>query len=235
MADSTSSGPIITYCVEYAETQLSVCKSCNRVIPAKSLRVGELFRKNKKEKKKQAKYSWWHFKCWTVPKILTVLPIEQFRGYPALGKKDQERVERVIKHGEGASWKSVNEKVVKEGEEEEEEEEKPKKKQKISKEADEDVDLTDILTGVQANNKSADSKAKKTKNAEKAGKTEKAVKGTKTEKPATKKKAKAEAPKVEEEPKQVLLPKEDQLELENIANEIQASFKADQKAKRSRA
>ncbi|KAI9016558.1 hypothetical protein CLU79DRAFT_837611 [Phycomyces nitens] len=230
MADSTSSGPIITYCVEYAETQLSVCKACNRVIPAKSLRVGELFRKNKKEKKKQAKYSWWHFKCWTVPKMLTVLPIEQFRGFPALAKKDQERVERVIKHGEGASWKSVNVKVVKEGEEEEVEEEKPKKKQKISKEADEDVDLTDILTGVQA--KKPETKTKKAKDAVNGEKTKGEKK--KTEK-ATKKQAKVEAPKVEEEPKPVLLPKEDQLELESIANEIQASFKADQKAKRSRA
>ncbi|KAI7872793.1 hypothetical protein BDF14DRAFT_1872947 [Spinellus fusiger] len=226
MSDSNPSGSIITYCVEYAETQLSVCKTCSKVIPAKSVRVGEISRKNKKEKKKQARHTWWHFRCWEVPHILTVIPIEQFRGYLALNEKDKARVLRIIKHGEGASLKSVNAKLMNEKREREmeegEEEEKPKK-QKISKEADEEVDITDVLTGVQPKQKK-----------QKESKATKKDAPPQQQKPKAEKTAKKTAKKIPD-PKQVLLPKEDQLALESLASEIQASLKADKLAKKSKA
>jgi len=55
--------PIITYCVEYAQSQTSKCATCNRIIPNKSLRCGEIFRRSKKEKKQLSKTTWYHFKC----------------------------------------------------------------------------------------------------------------------------------------------------------------------------
>lgn len=55
--------PIITYCIEYAESQNSKCAGCNRTIPNKSLRCGEISRKSKKEKKQLSKTTWYHFKC----------------------------------------------------------------------------------------------------------------------------------------------------------------------------
>lgn len=101
--------PIITYCVEYAQSQTSKCATCNRTIPNKSLRCGEIFRRSKKEKKQLSKTTWYHFKCFPgkpltpwqsfsykkqltdhplpVPELLTKLPIEQFRGYPAVEEK----------------------------------------------------------------------------------------------------------------------------------------------------
>lgn len=57
---------VITYCVEYAESQKSVCLKCNKVIPNKSLRVGRMERTSEKEKKKFAKFRWYHFKCFEV-------------------------------------------------------------------------------------------------------------------------------------------------------------------------
>lgn len=62
----TSAMVVITYCVEYAESQKSVCLKCNKVIPNKSLRVGRMERTSEKEKKKFAKFRWYHFKCFEV-------------------------------------------------------------------------------------------------------------------------------------------------------------------------
>jgi hypothetical protein len=54
---------ITTYCVEYAASQMSKCEDCKKMIPHKSLRVAEIYRKSKKVKKNQAKHTWYHFKC----------------------------------------------------------------------------------------------------------------------------------------------------------------------------
>lgn len=56
-------GSITTYCIEHAKTQQSKCAACERVIPHKSLRVAEIFRKSKKVKKDLARHTWYHFKC----------------------------------------------------------------------------------------------------------------------------------------------------------------------------
>lgn len=67
MADQSTTkgdGSITTHCIEHAKTQKSKCASCDKIIPHKSLRVGEIYRKNKKVKKDLAKHTWYHFKCW---------------------------------------------------------------------------------------------------------------------------------------------------------------------------
>jgi hypothetical protein len=63
-ATAKGDGSITTYCIEHAKTQKSKCIACDKVIPHKSLRVGEIYRKNKKVKKNLAKHTWYHFKCW---------------------------------------------------------------------------------------------------------------------------------------------------------------------------
>lgn len=57
---------VISYCIEYAQSQKSVCLKCNKVIPNKSLRVARMERTSEKEKKKFAKFRWYHFKCFEV-------------------------------------------------------------------------------------------------------------------------------------------------------------------------
>ncbi|OZJ01432.1 hypothetical protein BZG36_05608, partial [Bifiguratus adelaidae] len=99
-----TSGQIITYCVEYTPSQMEKCKGCGRTIPNKSVRFGRITRKSKKEKKKHSASEWWHFKCWQVPELVTLISIEQFRGYPSLNELDQERVQQLISMGVGAKW-----------------------------------------------------------------------------------------------------------------------------------
>ncbi|KAJ8662462.1 hypothetical protein O0I10_002157 [Lichtheimia ornata] len=200
---------ITTYSVEYREKPGAKCASCSKSILAKSLAASEIFRKSKTEKKKFAKHTWYHFKCWTVPDMVTKLPIEQLRGYPSLVEKDQRLVQQLIERGAGAKWEDSKEKE--EDEEEPVDTEKPakKKEKKRSKAA----DLTFGLTGVQvAPVKNV------TKLASNAGKKRKAE---------SIEKKKNEAPK--EEPS---LGKKDQLELESIAKEIQDALKKSKKAKK---
>ncbi|KAG0259869.1 hypothetical protein BG011_002320 [Mortierella polycephala] len=111
---------VITYCVEYAQSQKSVCLKCNKVIPNKSLRVGRMERKSEKEKKKFAKYGWYHFKCFEVPEVMTKIPVHLIRGQVDLLDKDKLRLERVIKLGVGASWSQIVEQHKKKVKEEEE-------------------------------------------------------------------------------------------------------------------
>ncbi|KAG0040338.1 hypothetical protein BGZ82_003643 [Podila clonocystis] len=98
---------VISYCIEYAESQKSVCLKCNKVIPNKSLRVARMERTSEKEKKKFAKFRWYHFKCFEVPEILTKIPIHLIRGQVNLLDKDKLRLERVIKLGTGGSWGQI--------------------------------------------------------------------------------------------------------------------------------
>ncbi|KAF9187890.1 hypothetical protein BGZ51_000985 [Haplosporangium sp. Z 767] len=111
---------VITYCVEYAQSQKSVCLKCNKVIPNKSLRVGRMERQSEKEKKKFAKYGWYHFKCFEVPEVMTKIPVHLIRGQVDLLDKDKLRLERVIKLGVGASWSQIVEQHKKKVKEEEE-------------------------------------------------------------------------------------------------------------------
>ncbi|GAA5811207.1 hypothetical protein MFLAVUS_004638 [Mucor flavus] len=221
-------GSITSYCIEHAATQKSKCAACERVIPHKSLRVAEVYRRTKKVKKDKARHTWFHFKCWKVPDYLTRVPIEQFRGYLALNDKDKSRVQRVIKSGAGSSWGQLMEKQkpVKTEEELEADKEVQAKKDQKKKEDDEsmDMDMTEVLTGTQT--KSSKKKAKKEiedKKAEKAGKAEKVT--TEALKPKTDKKAKVTKKAVKEvvaKVKEIKLPKEDLLELENFAKEFSA-------------
>ncbi|KAF8976876.1 hypothetical protein BGZ46_007881 [Entomortierella lignicola] len=111
---------VITYCVEYAESQKSVCLKCNKIIPNKSLRVGRMERQSEKEKKKFAKFRWYHFKCFEIPEILTKIPIHLIRGQVNLLDKDKLRLERVIKLGVGGSWSQIVDQHKKKVKEEEE-------------------------------------------------------------------------------------------------------------------
>ncbi|KAF9388025.1 hypothetical protein CPC16_006728 [Podila verticillata] len=98
---------VISYCIEYAQSQKSVCLKCNKVIPNKSLRVARMERTSEKEKKKFAKFRWYHFKCFEVPEILTKIPIHLIRGQVNLLDKDKLRLEKVIKLGAGGSWGQI--------------------------------------------------------------------------------------------------------------------------------
>ncbi|KAG0317710.1 hypothetical protein BGZ97_004974 [Linnemannia gamsii] len=111
---------VITYCVEYAESQKSVCLKCNKVIPNKSLRVGRMERTSEKEKKKFAKFRWYHFKCFEVPEIMTKIPVHLIRGQVNLLDKDKLRLEKVIKLGVGSSWSQIVDQHKKKAKEEEE-------------------------------------------------------------------------------------------------------------------
>ncbi|KAF9573869.1 hypothetical protein EC968_007826 [Mortierella alpina] len=111
---------VITYCVEYAQSQKSTCLKCNKVIPNKSLRVGRMERQSEKEKKKFAKFRWYHFKCFEVPEIMTKIPVHLIRGQVDLLDKDKLRLERVIKLGVGASWGQIVDQHKKKVKEEEE-------------------------------------------------------------------------------------------------------------------
>ncbi|KAF9926187.1 hypothetical protein FBU30_004188 [Linnemannia zychae] len=84
---------VITYCVEYAQSQKSVCLKCNKIIPNKSLRV---------------------------PEIMTKIPVHFIRGQANLLDKDKLRLERVIKLGVGASWSQIVDQHKKKVKEEEE-------------------------------------------------------------------------------------------------------------------
>ncbi|KAG0340530.1 hypothetical protein BG004_006366 [Podila humilis] len=109
---------VISYCIEYAQSQKSVCLKCNKVIPNKSLRVARMERTSEKEKKKFAKFRWYHFKCFEVPEILTKIPVHLIRGQKDLLDKDKLRLERVIKLGTGGSWGQIVEQHQKKAKEE---------------------------------------------------------------------------------------------------------------------
>ncbi|KAG0376538.1 MAG: hypothetical protein J3R72DRAFT_478313 [Linnemannia gamsii] len=111
---------VISYCVEYAESQKSVCLKCNKVIPNKSLRVGRMERTSEKEKKKFAKFRWYHFKCFEVPEIMTKIPVHLIRGQVNLLDKDKLRLEKVIKLGVGSSWSQIVDQHKKKAQEDEE-------------------------------------------------------------------------------------------------------------------
>ncbi|KAG0237420.1 hypothetical protein BGW42_000996 [Actinomortierella wolfii] len=98
---------VITYCIEYAQSQNSKCQKCSKIIPNKSLRCGRMERENEKQKKKYAKFFWYHFKCFEVPEIWTQVPINLIRGQPDLLDKDKLRLERIIKLGPGGSWQQI--------------------------------------------------------------------------------------------------------------------------------
>ncbi|RUS19797.1 hypothetical protein BC937DRAFT_86900 [Endogone sp. FLAS-F59071] len=101
---------ITTYCVELAQSQTSRCGTCKKIIPNRSLRCGKVERKDKKEKKDQAKYTWYHFRCFQVPELLTRIPIEQFRGYPKLSEKDKQRVQKLLSLGLGGTLPPITSK-----------------------------------------------------------------------------------------------------------------------------
>ncbi|KAF9554677.1 hypothetical protein BGW38_009298 [Lunasporangiospora selenospora] len=98
---------VITYCIEYAQSQKSTCQKCEKIIPNKSLRMGRMERQNEKEKKKFAKHTWYHFKCFEMPDVLTKIPAHLIRGQVDLLDKDKVRLEKVIKLGEGGSWSQI--------------------------------------------------------------------------------------------------------------------------------
>ncbi|KAF9168794.1 hypothetical protein DFQ27_005613 [Actinomortierella ambigua] len=98
---------VITYCIEYAQSQNSKCQKCTKIIPNKSLRCGRMERDNEKQKKKFARYFWYHFKCFEVPEIWTQVPVALIRGQPELLDKDKVRLERIIKLGAGGSWEQI--------------------------------------------------------------------------------------------------------------------------------
>ncbi|KAI8969186.1 hypothetical protein BDF20DRAFT_916565 [Mycotypha africana] len=208
MTDQPSERPIISYCIEHAKTQQSKCNACNKVIPHKSLRVAEIYRRSKKVKKDDAKHTWFHFKCFKVPELLKRVPIEQFRGYPALNEKDKVRVQRLITEGSvGSTWtdlmnKSKPEKTEQELEVEKKKQENKEKKEKEAKDT-EDMDMTESLTGMQV--KKEEMKKNKDKKSLSA-KDKKSKKVTKPEKPK----------------KEVVLPKEDLQELAKFAKEFKA-------------
>ncbi|CEG63180.1 hypothetical protein RMATCC62417_00367 [Rhizopus microsporus] len=218
MTEQKSEG-IYTYCIEYAKTTQSRCAACKKGIPVKSLRAAEIFRKSPKEKKNLARHTWYHFKCFKVPTLLTQIPIEQFRGYPTLKEKDKARVQKLIKHGKGATWAAI---VEKEKAEEGEEEAVTKKKETI----DENIDITEKLTGIQE--KTEKNKTEKNKTEEKKTEKKKVEKNGKKlkakteEKNKVNKKKKPATTEVAHKPKKVVLPTEDQIELETIAKEFQA-------------
>ncbi|KAG1226606.1 hypothetical protein G6F68_006464 [Rhizopus microsporus] len=219
MTEQKSEG-IYTYCIEYAKTTQSRCAACKKGISIKSLRAAEIFRKSPKEKKNLAKHTWYHFKCFKVPTLLTQIPIEQFRGYPSLKEKDKARVQKLIKHGKGATWTAI---VEKEKAEEGEEEAVTKKKETI----DENIDITEKLTGIQEKtekNKTEKNKTEKNKTEKKKveKKSDKKLKAKTEEKNKVNKKKKPATTEVVHKPKKVVLPTEDQIELESIAKEFQA-------------
>ncbi|KAF9436142.1 hypothetical protein BGZ76_004737 [Entomortierella beljakovae] len=109
---------VITYCVEYAESQKSTCLKCNKIIPNRSLRFGKMQRTSEKEKKKFAKHTWYHFKCFEMPEVLTKIPIHLIRGQVNLLDKDKVRLEKVIKLGPGGSWNQIVEQHKKKAKEE---------------------------------------------------------------------------------------------------------------------
>ncbi|KAL9542346.1 hypothetical protein MBANPS3_008658 [Mucor bainieri] len=228
-------GSITTYCIEHAKTQQSKCAACEKTIPHKSLRVAEIYRKSKKVKKDLAKHTWYHFKCFKVPELLVRVPIEQFRGYPALNDKDKSRVQRVIQSGVGSSWADLMEKAkpVKTEEELEADKEEQAKKDKKKKE-DEDsmnMDMTANLTGTQqkpttkskANKKPVPAPAPSDKKASAPEqKSKKALKAKTDKKSKVTKNKTAAAATVAPPVKEVKLPKEDLDELQNFAKEFMA-------------
>ncbi|KAI8639376.1 hypothetical protein BD408DRAFT_421507 [Parasitella parasitica] len=218
MTEQKTDKAIITYCVEHAKTQQSKCAACDKTIPHKSLRVAEIIRKSKKAKKIAAKHTWYHFKCFKVPELLTRVPIEQFRGYPALNEKEKARVQKVIQSGIGSSWADLMEKAkpIKTEEELQADKEEQLKKDKKKKD-DEDsmnMDMTEILTGTQQKSNKSN-----TKKAQEKGQNNKLKPKTDAKSKVTKKKATAAAAI---QTKQVVLPKEDLLELQNFAKEFSA-------------
>lgn len=161
-----------------------------------------------------------------MPEYLTRVPIDQFRGYPTLNEKDKARVQRVIKSGVGSSWELLMEKAkpIKTEEELEADKEEKQKKDKKKKE-DEDsmhMDMTENLTGTQQKPTPVSSKKDKKK-------TQPVATESKPKKQEKKLPLKAKTDKktkivkdVPSKQKEIQLPKEDLIELENIAKEFSA-------------
>ncbi|KAI9316605.1 hypothetical protein BX666DRAFT_1877907 [Dichotomocladium elegans] len=198
---------ITTYSVTYCDKPRQSCAKCEKVIPLRSLSAAEIYRKSKSEKKKLAKHTWYHFKCWTDRPFT----------------KDQKRVKKVVDQGVGASLATVSNaelteqpaKTAKEQskkiekDDNDEEEAKPKNKSATAdkkeskansgkKKKNVKVDLTAGLTGVQS---------RPNEKVTKLGK----------------RKAEAHTPK--KDIPEVKLSKADQLELESITQEIQNVLK----------
>jgi hypothetical protein len=163
-----------------------------------------------------------------VPEYLTRVPIEQFRGFKTLNEKDKARVEKVIKSGAGSSWAALMEKAkpVKTEEELEADKEEQEKKDKKKREDEEsmNMDMTEVLTGTQQ--KSTKKAAKKETPAEKKSVEKKETEKKDTLKPKNDKKNKVTKKAVKEvvptKAKEINLPKEDLMELENFAKEFSA-------------
>lgn len=164
--------------------------------------------------KKYIKENMTHW-IYTVPTLLTQIPIEQFRGYPSLKEKDKARVQKLIKHGKGATWTAI---VEKEKAEEGEEEAVTKKKETI----DENIDITEKLTGIQEKTEKNKTEKNKTEKKKVEKKSDKKLKAKTEEKNKVNKKKKPATTEVVHKPKKVVLPTEDQIELESIAKEFQA-------------
>jgi hypothetical protein len=60
---------------------------CDKFIILRTLRIGRLWRADKKVKKMFAEYTWHHLKCFTVPEVLVHLPLSILRGYDKLTEK----------------------------------------------------------------------------------------------------------------------------------------------------
>ncbi|KAI9265231.1 hypothetical protein BDA99DRAFT_437357 [Phascolomyces articulosus] len=210
MSEKEETG-ITTYCIEYAKFGKADCSTCGKVIPHHSLRAGEIFRKSKSEKKKSAKHSWYHFNCWKVPELVTKLPIEQFRGYPSLKEKDQKRVQRVIEKGVGATWTDVSEKPLPSKQDQEQDE---ALEQQVKGEEKKEND----------NKKSNPKNKKQETNKKRKRQDDMTAQLTGVTQPKkTKKNNKKE--KEQQQPEPIKLAKEDQLELESLAKQIQAVTK----------
>ncbi|KAL1920537.1 uncharacterized protein VTP21DRAFT_914 [Calcarisporiella thermophila] len=177
---------VTRYCVEYAESQDSKCGTCGKQIPNKSLRCGKIELTSPKQKKKHGKHTWYHFKCFQVPELLTKLPIHLVRGYPQLREEDQDRVKKLLEQGPDATWAQVEAKSGKRkrqatdtteaspkkrdtsaksteanGEEEDE-------KKENSESSEDEVDMTSALTAEDAKAEKSEQKNKKAKKAKKA-------------------------------------------------------------------
>ncbi|KAG2218151.1 hypothetical protein INT45_007854 [Circinella minor] len=224
---------ITTYCIEYAIYGKAECASCNKVIQRHSLRAAEIFRKSKSEKKKSAKHSWYHITCWKVPELVTKLPIEQFRGYRSLKEKDKKRIQQVIEKGVGATWNDVIEKPLPSKEDNEllkqvadddnnnnkndndkkDDKKNKKKDEKKKRKRNDEQDMTAQLTGV------TQPLYKKKKNNDNKEKNEQESLSKK--KKNNKKDEEQKSKQIEE----IKLDKQDQIELENLAKQIQAVTK----------
>ncbi|KAI8338561.1 hypothetical protein BC941DRAFT_469666 [Chlamydoabsidia padenii] len=172
MTDSTDNNkteitPIRTLAFEYAKAPNYVCVVCHKHILSKSLCISTIERTNKKQKKRFVKPSnTTHFKCWTVPEEFRThpKPLEVYRGFVGLKPSDKNKIERMKEAGAGTTWAALmaadeaeqQEKQQQEEEAQDDDKKKPEStKRKHKDNNDEDKDMTQALTGGQANKKKA--------------------------------------------------------------------------------